>query len=216
MSCRIRPVDTTAAYAEGFPAYYSGRAYQARDVLTDVAAELRQQHRLALEVEALFMLGLCHAMCGSAEQANECYVRVLEITESSGESVARSYAQWATGLLEWQHREFDRATQLLDEALQRLARLIVDPVGTAMCLEALAWIACDTDDPERAAVLTGAAGALATAAGNWPILSPNLLTSHTECVRRAIAALGDAEFATARRAGEDMSGAAAVALALGE
>ncbi|WP_433207319.1 hypothetical protein ACQP1G_21760 [Nocardia sp. CA-107356] len=104
----------------------------------------------------------------------------------------------------------------MDEALIRLARLVDDPVGTAICLEALAWIACDNSDPERAAVLMGAAGALATAASSWPISLPNLLASHDECVRHAGTALGSAGFAAASLGGEQMSSAAAVAYALGE
>ncbi|MCU1645780.1 MAG: protein kinase/transcriptional regulator, LuxR family protein [Nocardia sp.] len=208
-------VDVIATYAEGFHAYSSGQIPRARTLLTEVVPEFGRQHRIAPLVEALIILGLCHAMSGSTEQASDCYVQVLEITESRGESVGRSYAQWALGVLKWQTGESDRATALLEEALTRLAQLVDDPVGTAMCLEALAWIACDTD-PERAAVLMGAAAARGAAASGWPISSPNLLTSHAECVRSAKSALGAAGFAAASQTGEAMPAAAAVAYALGK
>lgn len=209
-------VDAMAAYAAGFLAYSGGQIPRARALLTDAVAEFGRQQRIAPLVEALIILGLCHALSGATEQASDCYTQVLEITESRGESVGRSYAQWSMAVLLWTSGESDRATELLDEALTRLARLVEDPVGTAMCLEALAWIACDTGDPERAAVLMGAAAARGAVASSWPISLPNLTASHVDCVRSAESALGPAGFAAATLVGEGLSSAAAVAYALGE
>ncbi|WP_405140322.1 hypothetical protein [Nocardia sp. NBC_01388] len=205
-----------AAYAAGFLAYSGGQIPRARALLTYAVAEFGRQQRVASLVGALIILGLCHALSGATDQARDCYTKVLEITESRGESVGRSYAQWSMAVLQWHSGESGRATELLGEALTRPARLMDDPVGTAMCLEALAWIACDTGDPERAAVLMGAATARGAAASSRPISLPNLMASHVECVRVAESALGTAGFAAASQAGEDMSSADAVVYALGE
>ncbi|WP_433207316.1 hypothetical protein ACQP1G_21755 [Nocardia sp. CA-107356] len=95
-------VDVVVAYADAFFAYCSGQISRAAALLEDSVVEFHRQDRLALEVEALTMLGLCHAMLESAERAGEYYRRVLGITESRGESVSRSYALWALGVLKWQ------------------------------------------------------------------------------------------------------------------
>ena len=98
----------------------------------------------------------------------------------------------------------DRAQQLLREGLG-VARLINDQRNAAGCLEGLAWIAAQEDNPRDAAVLMGAADALAHAVGSVAIPLPRLHVFHDECERRAREELGKEQFDAAFRQGSTMS-----------
>jgi non-specific serine/threonine protein kinase len=60
------------------------------------------------------------------------------------------------GVAEWRRGEVNRAQELIGESL-RVGRPLDSPIAVAFGLEAMAWIANDRNDSERAAVLMGAA-----------------------------------------------------------
>ena len=72
--------------------------------------------------------------------------KALALATSRGETVYRSYALWEFGIRWFQHGRLDRAEQLLQEGL-RVAQLINDQRNAAGCLEGLAWIAAQRDNP---------------------------------------------------------------------
>lgn len=79
-------------------------------------------------------------------------------------------------------------------------------------LELMAWAACERGQPERAAVVLGAASALRWASG----ASRDVLdrTTHDETLAAARTAAGDERFAAAWGHGESLSLSAAIAEAL--
>jgi serine/threonine-protein kinase PknK len=113
----------------------------------------------------------------------------------------------------WRNGKPEREEQLLRQCLQ-LAHQLDDPPSGAACLEALAWIVREKNDPRRAVVLMAAAEAL----GNWlgvsPAGLPDLALFHEECERSSREALGAEEFGVARRQGAAMDFGQALAYAL--
>ncbi|MGB8504526.1 MAG: hypothetical protein WCE29_20540, partial [Mycobacterium sp.] len=71
------------------------------------------------------------------------------------------------------------------------------------------------DNARAAAVMMGAADALARAVGSRALLLPRLDVSHAECERQSREALGDDEFEATRQRGSAMSSDDVVAYALG-
>lgn len=109
----------------------------------------------------------------------------------------------------------DTGANLLKRGL-RLARELNDRRTTASCIEALAWIAGDADEPERAVVMMAAAESLGRAVRSSVVVFPKLLEHDAECERNARNALSAEEYETARRTGSSMSFGEAVAYALAE
>ena len=54
---------------------------------------------------------------GSTDQAIECHERAISITETRGETMARSYSLWALGIEVWRQGDSDRAMRLLQQSL---------------------------------------------------------------------------------------------------
>jgi non-specific serine/threonine protein kinase len=158
-------------------------------------------------------LELASGLLGDIPRAIERKREVLAITALHGQAVQRAYSLGALGLAVWQsdHR---RASRLLEQSL-RLTRVVDDPLSSAWCLEALAWIVAAEHLDRRAAVLLGAAAALSQTVGSSPVAVPTLLVYHEECERQA-RALGMHVFETEVRHGEAMTFENAVAYALDE
>jgi len=119
------------------------------------------------------------------------------------------------GIRWMQHGKSDRAEELLQEGL-RFAQQIDDQRNAAGCLEGLAWIAAQQERPRAAAVMMGAADALARAVGSVAVPLPRLHDLHAESERRAREALGCDEFEAAGQEGGAMSLDEAAAYALNE
>jgi DNA-binding NarL/FixJ family response regulator len=105
--------------------------------------------------------------------------------------------------------------RLVHESL-RLKHPIDDLLGTAWCLEALAWIAASEQDPRRAATLLGAAQELWHAIGTSPAVVRHLLGYHDHCEQRTRHALGERAFQAAFQRGMSLSLADAIGYALNE
>ena len=113
----------------------------------------------------------------------------------------------------WRRGDLDRATRLQQESL-RLRQTAYDPVGTALNVEALAWIAASAREYGRAAVLLGAAAGLWRSAGATPASFQPLAEPHRDCERQARQALGEEAFQAAHDRGLELPAEDAVNCAL--
>jgi non-specific serine/threonine protein kinase len=198
--------------ADGFTALVSGefdracaRFEDALDAVDDVA----------LQVAAMLLLGWALEFRGEMGRALIWQEKGLALAESRGESVYREYALWSLGIGWWRHGQPIRAEQLLMEAL-RLTHLVGDPRQAAASLEGLAWIALETHDVRRAAVLLAAAEALGRTVAASTVVLPHLNVFHEQCERRTREELGAGEFEAARLEGDALNFDEAVAYAIGE
>jgi predicted ATPase/DNA-binding CsgD family transcriptional regulator len=129
--------------------------------------------------------------------------------------VARVNVALGTGVVAWRQGDSRRAAELLRQSL-RLKREMDEPLGTAWCLEALAWIAASEHDHRRAATLLGAAAALSQTMCAPTTTYSGLVSYHEQYERQTRRALGDAGFQAAFRHGMDLSVDDAIGYALNE
>jgi non-specific serine/threonine protein kinase len=202
---------TLADIADGFTALFGGDLSGACELLENAVGACADLTQL----EALLVLGWAHELRGDLVQALAVNEKALALTESHGESVLRSYALWATGIAKWREGDRDTGAELLKRGL-RLARELNDRRTAASCIEALAWMAGDADEPERAVVMLAAAESLGQAVRSSVVVFPKLLEHEAECERHARNALSAEEYDSARRKGSLMSFSEAVAYALAE
>ncbi|GAB3203542.1 protein kinase domain-containing protein [Nocardia tengchongensis] len=168
-----------------------------------------------MQLDARISLGWAYALQGDTLRALDCLQKALDLTESAGETIYRSWALWSAGFAAWRGGEPDRATRSLADGI-RLARMAADPLVATGCLATLAWIAAEQRDAQRAAVLMGAADALGRLADTSTIVRLEMLTYRDECEQRSRRVLGARAFDAARQEGASMSLDAAVAYALGK
>ncbi|TJZ79602.1 LuxR family transcriptional regulator [Rhodococcus oryzae] len=204
-----------AGYATGFQSLFSGHLTGARRSFEDALQTSRPTGELHRAIGCLLGLAVASGLLGDEDRSVGCYEQVFAITASRGESYYRAYALWGLGLATLHKGDVTRAAAQLAQAL-RLVRRVNDPIIATWCLETMGWIAAIEDAPDRAAVLLGAANALAKAEGGITVTLPNLLSHHAECKQRARAALGDRAFEDARRRGRGMDFREAIGYALGE
>lgn len=203
-------VDANAALARGNVGESDAAA-----LLTDAIRKYEACGELGMQIDAQLSLGWAYALGGDAARAVACHEKTLAMTSSAGESIYRSWALFAAGFAVWRAGDVDRAKRLLEEGV-RLSALITEPLVAAGCLETLAWIAADRNEPRRAAVLMGAADKLGRLAGTATLMVRDLLTYRADCMRGSREALGPRAFDRARQEGSAMSLDSAVRLALDE
>ncbi|WP_442943404.1 ATP-binding protein [Nocardia sp. NBC_00565] len=205
------------AQAEGTEAVTTadGDLARAGNNLAEAAGVFEACGDVIFQLDALVLLAWAYALGGDAAQALVCIKKAVAITESSGETLLRSYAMWAMGFAEWRVGQPDRAMQSLKEGI-RLSSRVADPLVTAACSETLAWLADEQNDARRAAVLMGAADSLGNIAGSSAFMFRKLLTYREECARNCYKALGKRVFDAARQEGASMSLDATVGFALGD
>jgi non-specific serine/threonine protein kinase len=201
-------------HAAGYAALFGGRLADAR-VNFEKALQFYAARSDVFEVAAIVGLGMSHDPANDTDRAIECYERVLTITEAHGESIYRAYSLWALAIAVWRQGDGPRAVRLLGEAL-RIDRTVNDRLNASMCIQALAWIAAEGRNVQRAAMLTGAAEELSRSVGSSPVALPALHGYQDECEDRTRRAMGEQAFDIARRNGAGLEFAGAVAYALGE
>jgi DNA-binding CsgD family transcriptional regulator len=117
------------------------------------------------------------------------------------------------GLAAWLLGDTERAGEM-ERAALRIKREAADQVGSAHCIEALAWIAASRRRPAHAALLLGAA---ASAREAIPATLPPPLGPHHEATyTTASRALGQDAFAAGLAQGRALSPSRRVAVALEE
>ncbi len=183
--------------------------------ITTLAAAIRENSNLNAQAVAFIALGWAHELRGDVAEALSWYEKALALSETHGDSVYRTNALWSIGVAKWRMGERDNAAQRLKQGL-RLALDTNDPRVAAACLEALAWIAIEEDNPRFAVILMGAADTLFRAVGSTMLKFPDLIDHHGQSEKRAREALGQEEFDAARRHGNSLDFRQAVDYALEE
>ncbi|WP_241032248.1 ATP-binding protein [Rhodococcus pseudokoreensis] len=202
-------------HAQGMHSLYAGEIGSAATSLAEALVLLPDHQLPYLRIVSLQGLGLASGLLGDTARAIASNEEALAFSTELGESVYRARSFWVLGLQVWHLGNSDRAKGLLDQGLLS-ARVVDDPLSTAWCLEALAWIAAKDDRAERAAQLMGAAEALWQSVGSAPVHIPGLHIYHDECARQARGVLCGGTFDAAFRAGSRMTLAEASALGLGD
>ncbi|WP_027500674.1 ATP-binding protein [Rhodococcus sp. UNC363MFTsu5.1] len=167
-----------------------------------------------LELATVLGLALACALLGDTSRSIACQEEALAITQSRGESVYRGYALCTLGLALWQS-DPRRASGMLEQGL-RLSRVVDDLLGSAICVEAMAWVAAGEHPARRAAVLFGVAHSLWRAVGSTGVVIPPLHEYHDETELRVRAALGKRAYEAAFGQGAGMSFDDGIAYALDE
>ncbi|WP_067833847.1 protein kinase domain-containing protein [Nocardia lijiangensis] len=201
--------------ADGILAILSGKPSAARPYLEKAVQAYTKLDNVFFRLHALTLLGFIQELGNDTEGAVEYYEHALAIAEERGETMYRPYVLWSLAVASCRQANFTRATRLLAQAL-RASRAVNDRTNTSMCLQALAWIAADEQDAERAVVLMAAAEQLGRSVGSSPSWYSDLLVRHEESERRTRQAMSEQAYAAAQRKGAALSFDAAIAYALGE
>jgi predicted ATPase/DNA-binding CsgD family transcriptional regulator len=207
-----------AAFIRGTVALFADDTTRAVELLEralallDRAPEPELDHRL----HVLFTLVAAAGLVGDEKRAIACYEEVLAVAEPRGEGYHRSMAMWALGLAAWRQGDLPAAAAHEVASLRlKQERGLDDSLGTALCLEVLAWTEAG-GQPLRAAVLLGAADAVWSGHGMSIRSYRHLLGHRQECERRARHALGDPGFEQAYRQGRSFTDEESLAYALNE
>jgi len=167
-------------------------------------------------VHLLIGMAMSAGLAGDEERAAACHREVEALAEAGGEILHHrycAYSLWALGLAVWRRGDLDRATGLEQESL-RLRTIVYDPVGSAVSMDALAWIAGSGRRYERAAALLGAAAGLRQSTGMPLDGFEPLAACQRDCERQARQALGEQAFRAAYHRGLQLPAEGAVAYAL--
>jgi len=164
---------------------------------------------------ALFQLAMAQTYAGAPEAALDTCARVLTLSEQRGEQWCRAYSLWVTGLCQW-HRQNAAASLAAGSAALELQRAFQDGICIALTVELLSWLACDNDQPERAAELAGAATSVWRQLGTTVEAFGPHITADSEGMAHEIdRRLGRADAERLRTAQAELTRLEAVDLALG-
>ncbi|MEV0338832.1 protein kinase [Nocardia sp. NPDC050713] len=201
-------------FAEGVLALFSGNPSAARPHLEKAVEVSAEDGDVLFQIDALTNLGAVHDLGHDTEKAVECYEHALALTDDHGEAMYRPYVLWSLAVASWRGGDLARATGLLAEAL-RVNRTVKDRTNASMCLRALAWIATEEQEAERAVVLMAAAEQIGRSVGTSPIWLADLLPAQAEWERRTRQAMSEQAYAAAWGEGAALGFDAAIAYALG-
>ncbi|WP_157963749.1 ATP-binding protein [Actinocorallia populi] len=144
--------------------------------------------------QALAQIGLCASARGAREEAVECFLRALELSEACGETWHRSYLLWTLSSEYAEAGHDDRAVELLRRSLE-LKHSLDDRLGMATVSESLARLLARHGDPGKAALLLGAAQALWQPAGTLHLWGfERLLRSREQSLDELRRVLGEERF----------------------
>ncbi|MCZ4555270.1 LuxR C-terminal-related transcriptional regulator [Rhodococcus maanshanensis] len=192
----------------------SGDLRLAVDSFEEVLDTFRADKNTLLQIATLLGLALAFGLLGDAPRAVAYQEEALALAESRGESVYRAYSLCTLGLALWQS-DPRRAAGLLERGL-RLSRAVDDVLGSAICVEALAWVAAGDRLARRAAVLFGIANSLWRAVGSAGVVIPPLHAYHEESERQVRSALAKRAYEAAFERGANLSFDDGIAYALDE
>jgi non-specific serine/threonine protein kinase len=197
----------------GFVTYSLGQAEDGQ-ALAESALRLHEEIGNQIGVAlALAQTGFIRLCSREPRTAADLYTQCARVSESSGNVWYQTYAQWAVGVATWMLGDPGSAAASVRAALAVMRRAD-DPIGVALCLDALAWIAASRDETARSLTLLAAADrAWATIPAPLP---PGLRTHHEEALGVARKALPAAGYRAAFAKGSVMDLAEAIAFALGE
>ena len=157
--------------------------------------------------------GYMHLFSGEPQLAAERFGECASVCESSGNVWYHTYAQWGLAAAQWLLADREGVAALASAALS-VMRDLDDPIGVALCLDTLAWVAAGQRQAVRALTLLGAVDAAWSAIQNAPANS--LRKQHDAALGAARATISESAYQAATAKGAAMSQAEAVAFALGE
>jgi predicted ATPase/DNA-binding CsgD family transcriptional regulator len=159
----------------------------------------------------LFQHAISLSHQGISAPAQAICRRSIQISESLGEQLCRSYALWVLGFDTWRQGDLDSASRWAETGLA-IHQSFNDPVGAALIIELMSWIAASRDD------LAGAARLQSTAESVWALIGTTLaafgspLQSHRDaCAERIRCGLDDATARAERERGRCRTVEAAIA-----
>lgn len=169
----------------------------------------RENPGLVAEAMALSVL---YAIIIESEEAEQLAEQFLQFTERHSAHLLKAVALFPLGAVKWYKGDLESATSLMREAIS-LYQKFAHPGMVAVCIEGLAWSAAESD-PERAAMLLGAARSL-WQHSQMPLAQDAVhrVTSNIETAVRQN--LGDRRFDQKITAGQEFSFDESVSLALG-
>jgi predicted ATPase/DNA-binding CsgD family transcriptional regulator len=201
------------AQTRGLVFLLAGEPAPAAALLQTAADEHRRQGDLGLLAHDLALLASAMSTIG-----DPAVPAVLEecvwLCSTAGEAWIHAVALWVLGIERCKAGDLDGAAAAQRESLT--LRIPLDArYLMALNLDALAWVAVDFGQPERAARLFGAAESIMREVGARLVSRGSTGPQHATYQSRARKALGDTAFARAYETGLEMSFDSAVAYALG-
>jgi len=170
---------------------------------------------LDLYLSVLLTFAQTAGLAGYHERAVACQEEMISIVEPEGGTIHRAAALTSGGVIAWLRGDLRQAAAQALKCLQVYqAWESRDRYGTALCVEALAWITADEARHHRAATLLGAADALWTDVGTTVISYRHLGGFHDSCERQLRGVLGDKAFTDAYDHGRGLTYAGVLAYAL--
>jgi tetratricopeptide (TPR) repeat protein len=172
-------------------------------------AELRGQDEPVFTAIAAFGVGSLEMALGRHDDASRHLREARDLAQRFGGDWLSAGCQAELGILEVLAGRLDEARVLLDQALDLSQAARSTPFVT-LCLAAHAWLALAEGDPERAALLEGAAEGLRRRVGlpTWPLLR----RVEAELVAQVRGQLGAGQFDQAFSAGSALTQREAIAV----
>jgi len=198
----------------GFVHIFKGEVVEGLVALADSSRRFEDTGDVAELAMCYQLMGFGHALLDDVEGALDCHRRCVSISEAAGEAWSRSWSLWTAGVSLWKRGDVAAATETLKEGL-RLKTQIDARLGIGVMLEALATVAV-ADDPERAAILLGAAQNEWDMVETTPASIPLVASGHGDTATAARTILGPAAYDRAWDQGRSLTETDAISLALEE
>jgi predicted ATPase/DNA-binding CsgD family transcriptional regulator len=214
--------DALAVLAEGIPiaeqlgeTMAAGRGYSHRTLALAIAGRPAEAAAAGAKAEELLLavddtggligldifMGILHLLAGEPDRTIERCERGLgRLPEQSQEQWLQSWLNLLIGLACFALGALDRSASSVSKALG-MKRELDDNVGTACCLEVLAWVAAAEQRPRRAAWLLGAAEALRERAGVRLSGKPQMEDLHQQVEKTVTGSLGAEQYTVLHRRG---------------
>ncbi|MFE5126118.1 ATP-binding protein [Streptomyces sp. NPDC056669] len=209
----LDPVLAYTALYSGMVAMYRGETWSAIALYEEAVTRHRATGDPVGLTLALIRLSLAHSFIGDSPRAIALGEESLAVCDAYGEGWHRAYTMMALGMDVWRQGDTARAAALEKDSLT-FNRSLDDPLGVAVNLEVLAWIAATDRDHTRAAGLLGALRTIWHAIGAPHSGYGHLVHYHEECEATVRRALSKAAFNTAFKRGARLSYTEALVYAL--
>ncbi|MFD2396624.1 LuxR C-terminal-related transcriptional regulator [Prauserella oleivorans] len=203
---------TTALFASALEAFADGNVDTAFDEAERAVRQGLRHGDTGATAEAMALSAL-YAFILQSEQAEETATRFLTYAESQGAHLLKAIALYPLGAVRWLKGDVPAARSAMREAI-KLYQLFDHPGMVAVCVEGLAWSAARTE-ADLAAKLLGAARSI------WKYSQMRLAEKAVQQVGQGVEnrlrqELGDLAFEQQYSAGQELSFADAITLALGD
>jgi predicted ATPase/DNA-binding CsgD family transcriptional regulator len=191
-----------------------GQPRSAIGLLEWAAAEHRRLGDLGSTAYDLALVATAKSAAGDAD-ASKVLDECVALCDAAGENWVRALALWAVGVERSKAGDFAGAVAAQQASLRLRVPLAVHYL-IALNLDALAWLAVEVGDSDRAARLLGAAEAIVRDVGGALVAQGPTGPMHASYEARARDALGQKAFNASREEGVRMGFENAVAFALGD